>query len=237
MLHSGATIRVRRATAADVPPVLDCVNRAYRGAGGWTTEQHLLAGRRADPHHVDAYLVDPRQRFLLVAELIAPADADSADADALPPPLAAWAADAVAAGRVVEDEDELVENDPAAAAAVDPNRRATVVVGTVSGARTAAPAVAELGFYSVRPELQGRGLGRLLLRACERRCVALLGASSMVLYVVHLRAELIAFYVRNGYVETGETADFPPEFLVYRIDPSTDIHFALLRKTLRPPLP
>ena len=59
---------LRAAAAADVPELLDLVQAAYRGEGGWTTEVHLVDGHRTDADEVRAMLADP-QVTLLVAEL------------------------------------------------------------------------------------------------------------------------------------------------------------------------
>ena len=68
---------------------------------------------------------------------------------------------------------------------------------------------AYLGMLAVSPGLQGRGLGRRLMAAAEARAVREWGALKMLMTVIHLRHELIAFYRRRGYVPTGRTRPFP----------------------------
>lgn len=58
------------------------------------------------------------------------------------------------------------------------------------------------GMLSARPGNQGRGLGRFLIDQAEARAKRL-GLSAMDLDVVELRLELIPWYTRLGYVETG----------------------------------
>lgn len=63
--HTGAVLR--EAADDDVPELVDLVQAAYRGEGGWTTEAHLVDGHRTDAVEVRAMLDDP-QVTLLVAE-------------------------------------------------------------------------------------------------------------------------------------------------------------------------
>lgn len=65
-----------------------------------------------------------------------------------------------------------------------------------------------LAMLTVRPDRQDGGLGRTLLAAAEDFARAR-GGRRMRMTVVHQRSELIAWYVRRGYVVTGETKPFP----------------------------
>ncbi|HEY6374892.1 MAG TPA: GNAT family N-acetyltransferase [Edaphobacter sp.] len=65
-----------------------------------------------------------------------------------------------------------------------------------------------LGLLSVRPELQGRQLGRRLLAAAEAAAKER-GARRIRIFVLNVRDTLIAWYERRGYVLTGETKPFP----------------------------
>lgn len=60
-------ITLRAAREADVRALVELVQRAYRGEGGWTTEAHLVDGQRTDESEVRAMLTDPAVT-LLVAE-------------------------------------------------------------------------------------------------------------------------------------------------------------------------
>jgi len=64
--HSTGVV-LREAADGDVPELVDLVQAAYRGEGGWTTEAHLVDGHRTDAAEVRAMLADP-QVTLLVAE-------------------------------------------------------------------------------------------------------------------------------------------------------------------------
>lgn len=61
---------------------------------------------------------------------------------------------------------------------------------------------AYFGMLSIDPARQGRGLGRQLIEAAERRARAR-GCRFMDIHIVNLREELPAYYRRLGYVERG----------------------------------
>jgi GNAT superfamily N-acetyltransferase len=73
--------------------------------------------------------------------------------------------------------------------------------------------VAYLGMLCVDPALQAGGLGRMLIAQAEERARQDFGAKRMEMTVVAPRTELIAYYERRGYAQTGEIRPFPvPEF-------------------------
>jgi ribosomal protein S18 acetylase RimI-like enzyme len=64
-----------------------------------------------------------------------------------------------------------------------------------------------LGMFSVSPQLQGGGIGKKLLKAAEEytqqvQCIAI------YMTVISVRIELIDWYKRHGYVDTGERKPF-----------------------------
>jgi len=65
-----------------------------------------------------------------------------------------------------------------------------------------------LGMFTVRPDLQARGLGRVLLDESERFARSR-GARRMRISVIQLREPLIAWYERRGFRATGESVPFP----------------------------
>ncbi|OOQ59233.1 GNAT family N-acetyltransferase [Mucilaginibacter pedocola] len=70
-----------------------------------------------------------------------------------------------------------------------------------------------LGTLSVSPLLQAGGIGRKLLEAAEE-FVRDAGIHTIVMTVITLRTELIAWYERRGYRKTGEIVplDIPENF-------------------------
>lgn len=65
-----------------------------------------------------------------------------------------------------------------------------------------------LGMLTVNPELQNSGIGKKLLRYAEIHALEL-GLAKIVMTVISIREELIAWYNRHGYEDTGVRAAFP----------------------------
>jgi ribosomal protein S18 acetylase RimI-like enzyme len=65
-----------------------------------------------------------------------------------------------------------------------------------------------LGMLTVSPELQNSGIGKKMLAEAENHAKTL-GLSSIIMTVISVREELIAWYKRHGYVDTGEREAFP----------------------------
>jgi len=150
---------ITKATLQDIPALTTLINSAYRGETskkGWTTEAHLLEGKRTTEEELKEIIQDPKNTFLKFTEN------DQIIGSVL----------------LVEKEHQLY-----------------------------------LGMLTVSPELQNAGIGKKLLAEGEKQAKTL-GLSSIIMTVVSVRAELIAWYKRHGYVETGEKEPFP----------SSDIH-------------
>ena len=65
-----------------------------------------------------------------------------------------------------------------------------------------------LGMLTVSPELQNSGVGKKLLQQAEIHAQKI-GLPKIVMTVISVREELIAWYKRNGYVDTGAREPFP----------------------------
>jgi ribosomal protein S18 acetylase RimI-like enzyme len=65
-----------------------------------------------------------------------------------------------------------------------------------------------LGMLTVSPELQNSGIGKQLLQEAEVHALAL-GLPIIVMTVISIREELIAWYKRHGYIDTGVREPFP----------------------------
>lgn len=70
---------------------------------------------------------------------------------------------------------------------------------------------AYLGMLVIRPELQGRNLGKQLIEAAERFVQREWGVRKIEMTVITVRTELLAFYVRRGYRRTGIRKPFPTD--------------------------
>ena len=88
-----------------------------------------------------------------------------------------------------------------------------------------------LGMFSVSPQLQGGGIGKQLLKAAEEYAEHL-HCTSVYMHVVSVRSELINWYKRHGYVETGETKPFSEDGITGKhLQP---LEFMVLEKLLAP---
>lgn len=65
-----------------------------------------------------------------------------------------------------------------------------------------------LGMLTVSPNLQNSGIGKQLLKEADVYALAL-GLSKIVMTVISIREELIAWYKRHGFVDTGAREAFP----------------------------
>jgi len=87
-----------------------------------------------------------------------------------------------------------------------------------------------LGMLTVRPHLQGKGIGKDLLKAAEaearsKKC------KSIFMTVISVRQELIDWYLRHGYKHTGERKPFAfndPRFG----QPKKQLEFLVLEKLI-----
>jgi ribosomal protein S18 acetylase RimI-like enzyme len=92
--------------------------------------------------------------------------------------------------------------------------------------------VAWFGMYAVRPTLQGQGTGAALLAACERIARDEWRCRQMRMSVIWSRAELIAFYERRGFRDTGERKPFPYGDARFGLPRRDDLHFNVYAKNL-----
>ncbi|MER5624956.1 GNAT family N-acetyltransferase [Streptosporangium sp. NPDC002544] len=91
---------------------------------------------------------------------------------------------------------------------------------------------AYFGMFAVRPTLQGSGLGKAVLAEAERLARDEWGVDEMRMTVISVREELLAWYVRRGYVRTGETAPFPYGDESFGLPTRDDLEFEVLVKKL-----
>lgn len=89
-----------------------------------------------------------------------------------------------------------------------------------------------LGMFSVSPELQGGGIGKQLLKAAEEYA-SQVGCSSIYMHVISLRSELVAWYIRHGYTDTGKRIPFEEDGLTGKH--LRKLEFMMLEKQLLTP--
>lgn len=65
-----------------------------------------------------------------------------------------------------------------------------------------------LGMLTVSPELQNSGIGKKLMYQAEVFALEM-GIPKIVMTVISVREELISWYKRHGYVDTGVKEPFP----------------------------
>ena len=87
-----------------------------------------------------------------------------------------------------------------------------------------------LGMLTVSPTLQGKGIGKIMLQAAEneaknQKCLAIF------MTVISVRNELIDWYKRHGYSETGERKPFNMPDTRWGI-PKKPLEFIVLQKPI-----
>lgn len=111
----------------------------------------------------------------------------------------------------------LVIDDPA-----DPTRLVGSVYTQALGPR------GYLGMLAVAPDMQGRGISRILVAAAEHFCRSA-GCSFLDLTVVNVRTELFTFYARLGFAAVDVAAYPLPDRMIQ------PIHLVRMTKALVPP--
>jgi GNAT superfamily N-acetyltransferase len=88
------------------------------------------------------------------------------------------------------------------------------------------------GMVSVKPTLQGGGIGGAMIAAAERIALEQWRCTRMEMTVISIREELIAWYGRRGYRRTGVFKPFPYGDERFGIPKRDDLRFELLEKAL-----
>ncbi|MRX70211.1 Ribosomal protein S18 acetylase RimI [Flavobacterium resistens] len=167
---------ISKATLADIPALNILINSAYRGETskkGWTTEAHLLEGKRTDEQEMTEIFQNPKNTIL-----------------------------------------KFTENDK--------------IIGSVLLVEKGHQLY--LGMLTVSPELQNSGIGKKLLAEAENHAKSL-NLSSIIMTVISVREELIAWYKRHGYVDTGEREAFPESGIHVTVS-EEPLEFIFLEKQL-----
>ena len=88
------------------------------------------------------------------------------------------------------------------------------------------------GMFSVKPTLQGGGVGRQMLAHAEHLARGEWKCTKMEMTVISIRNELVAWYERRGYHRTGVFKPFPYGDERFGIPKRDDLRFELLVKDL-----
>lgn len=116
--------------------------------------------------------------------------------------------------------------------------RSRILLAERDGVMLACAHVAEeddagyFGMFSVRPDLQGGGIGKHVLAEAERIAREEWRLPAMRMSVIDIRDELIAFYERRGYRRTGTTKPFPYGDERFGRPMRDDLRFEILEKEL-----
>jgi GNAT superfamily N-acetyltransferase len=87
-----------------------------------------------------------------------------------------------------------------------------------------------LGMLTVSPKLQGKGIGKELLKASEQEALKK-SCNTIFMTVISVRKELIDWYLRHGYINTGKRKPFlftDPRFG----QPKQQLEFVVLEKKI-----
>ncbi len=85
-----------------------------------------------------------------------------------------------------------------------------------------------LGMLSVVPVLQNQGIGKLLLQASEE-VAKTQGCERIQITVISVRQELIDWYIRHGFADTGERQPFPTKDQTFG-KPTKELEFLIMQK-------
>lgn len=88
-----------------------------------------------------------------------------------------------------------------------------------------------IGMLAVDPELQSAGIGKVLLQSAEKHAIEVFRCHTATMWILSGRDELLSWYKRMGYEETGETEPFPgPES--GNVPLVENLHFLVIGKKL-----
>ena len=91
------------------------------------------------------------------------------------------------------------------------------------------PGTVYFGLFAVRPDAQGRGLGRAVVAEADRLSRAG-GATRLRMTVLSARRDLLAWYHRLGFEPTGDTEPFPYGDERYGVPTVPDLEFVVLQR-------
>lgn len=90
-----------------------------------------------------------------------------------------------------------------------------------------------LGVLAIRPDAQGGGHGAALIGAAEAYAREVFGLADIRMTVIRQRPELVAYYERRGYTQTGVTEPFPYGDAGFGLPRRDDLVMVVMAKRLR----
>jgi ribosomal protein S18 acetylase RimI-like enzyme len=84
---------------------------------------------------------------------------------------------------------------------------------------------------AVRPDLQTRGYGKFILSVGEQYAISKWNVDYMEISVIRQRTELIGYYNRRGYTDTGHRQPFHPSTFCY--PKRDDLELCTMRKCVK----
>lgn len=88
-----------------------------------------------------------------------------------------------------------------------------------------------LGMLSVDVNYQAKGIAKLLIEECERITKQEWGLYKIKMKVISRRKELIEYYIRRGYLQTGELEEFGSKLETFG-SPTEELWFETMVKEL-----
>lgn len=117
-----------------------------------------------------------------------------------------WTSEEHLLGGIRTDEESLAQTLTNEAITILKYTENNKIIGTVSLEKQGNKLY--LGMLTVSPDLQGGGVGKQLLKASEAFAKEE-NIPKVIMTVISVRLDLIAWYERHGYVRTGEIKPFP----------------------------
>ncbi|CAF3258258.1 unnamed protein product [Rotaria socialis] len=108
-----------------------------------------------------------------------------------------------------------------------------VLVGCVHLRHEPVERSASLGMLTVRPDLQGRGYGKFILSIAENYVRDTWDVAFVKMAAIMQRPELVAYYNRRGYIDTGRREPFPKGDERSGIPKVQDLEFCILKKCVK----
>lgn len=198
--HAKSCVWLRQATVADIEALEALLNLCYRSDAGWTNEAELIGGIRTTAGELRKIIESPTQYLFVYPERLAYSEAQDGEAG-----------------------NDALRNDALREAMAEPQETGRLLASiSVEAQAKQEPEgddkqgeqerTAYIGMFAVHPELQGQGVGHVILQAAETFAVRHFGHAGhcrLTMSILAHRPELLAYYERRGYQLTGKRLPFP----------------------------